>query len=252
MLQRLFETLLLPPASALCLWLLGTLLRRPQSRLPRPRLGRALQVSALLMLWCASTPFVGKALLHTLQTAPALPAAGALPEAQAIVVLSAEADRAGGEYGGATVGPMTLQRLRYAAALQRRTGLPLLVSGGVPGSDLPPLAGMMADVCRNEFGVPVRWVEDRSTDTWENADFSAHMLRADGVQRILLVSSAWHLPRAMASFAAQGLDVIPAPTAFRPPPFDGWASLLPHWSGLRDTSLAMHEWAGLFAYRLLH
>ncbi len=252
MLHRVLETLLLPPASALCLWLIGTLLRRRSARVSWPRLGRALQVGALLLLWCASTPFVGKALLHTLQTSPALPADGALPDAQAIVVLSAEADRTGGEYGGATVGPMTLQRVRYAASLQRRTGLPLLVSGGVPGTDLPPLAGMMADLCRNELGVPVRWVEDRSTDTWENAEFSARMLRADGVQRILLVSSAWHLPRAVESFVAQGLDVVPAPTGFRPPPFDGWASLLPHWSGLRDTSLATHEWVGRFAYRLLH
>ncbi|MBM4061541.1 MAG: YdcF family protein [Planctomycetes bacterium] len=243
MLRRLVETLVLPPASVLLLLLLGTMLRRRW-----PRCGRLLQVAGALLLLLLSLPVVGGALLESLQRDPPLPADGPLPAADAIVVLSADGDRHGREYGRAVVGPMTLQRLRYAAALQRRTGLPLLVSGGVPDAQSPPLAAMMAAAARDEFGVPVRWVEDRSGDTWQNAAESARLLRAAGVQRVLLVTSAWHMPRAAASCRAHGLEVVPAPTAFRAPAAEGWTVWLPHWAGLRDSCLALHEYAGRIAY----
>lgn len=245
MLRRLVETLMLPPASAIALFLLATLLRRRW-----PRSGRTLQVVAALWLWAASTPLVGGALLHSLQTAPALPASGALPAADAIVVLSAEADPHGDEYGGAVAGPMTMQRLRYGAFLQRRTGLPLLLSGGAPGTGLPSLAALMQRAAVQEFGVPVRWLEERSADTRENATFSAELLRRDGVRRILLVTSAWHMPRAVACFQREQFEVTAAPTGYRGPAFDGWSSLVPRWSGLRDTSLALHEFGGRLYYWL--
>lgn len=241
--RRLIETLLMPPASALWLFLLGCLLVRRWKRI-----GRALQVAGIAWIWLASTPLVGGALLHSLEGEPALPATGALPKAQAIVVLSAEADRFGQEYGGAVIGPMTMQRLRYGAWLQRRTGLPLLVSGGVPGRDLRSLADLMADAAKNELGVPVRWIESRSADTRENAQFSAELLRKDGVTNVLLVSSAWHLPRAMACFRKVGITPIGAPTAFRSPVLESWSNCLPSWAGLRDTCLGLHEWGGRLFY----
>lgn len=245
MLRRLFETLLLPPAATLWLFLLGTALRRRW-----PRAGRTMQVAAFAWLWLASTPCVGGALLQSLQNHPALPAAGPLPPADAIVVLSAEADARADEYGGAVAGAMTMQRLRYGAMLQRRTRLPLLVSGGVPGTGLPSLAALMARAATEEFAVPVRWIEDRSADTRENARFSAELLRNDGVRRILLVTSAWHMPRSLACFRREGLDVTAAPTAFRGPAYEDWTSLVPRWSGLRDTSLAVHEYGGRIWYWL--
>lgn len=240
--RRLLEALLLPPASALLLMLLGTLLRRW-----RAKLGRALQWLGVAWLWLAATPAFGGALLGTLQPYPPLPSDGALPQADAIVVLSAEGDPVGAEYGGPIAGAMTMQRLRYAAALQRRTGLPLLVSGGVLGRGQPSLAAMMADAASREFGVPVRWREDRSADTFENAAFSAELLKKDGVRRVLLVTSAWHMPRSVACFEAQGLTVVAAPTAFRSPT-EGAANWIPHWHGLRDTALALHEWVGRAVY----
>lgn len=245
MLRRLCETLLLPPACTLWLFVLGTVLRRWW-----PRTGRAMQVFALLWLWLAATPCVGGALLNTLQGHAALPASGALPAADAIVVLSAEADRHGTEYGDAVAGSMTMQRLRYGAALQRRTGLPLLVSGGVPGTGLPSLAALMQRAAVHEFGVPVRWLEERSADTRENATFSADLLRRDGVRRILLVTSAWHMPRAIACFRGEQIEAIAAPTGFRGPAIEDWQSFVPRWSGLRDTSLALHELGGRLYYWL--
>lgn len=243
MLKSLVEALLLPPGSALLLLLVGTALLWK-----KPRTGRAVQIAAFVWLLLASTPAFAGMLLRSLQTAPALPADGALPAAQAIVVLSAEADVNGTEYGTAVAGPMTMQRLRYGVALQRRTGLPMLVSGGVPALGRPALATLMADAAKNEFRVPVRWVEDRSATTAENAKFSAELLRRDGVKTILLVSSAWHLPRASAWFRNAGLDVVPAPTAFRGPAIEDWTSFVPRANALRDTCFAMHELGGLIAY----
>src|SRR6185436_11339472 len=97
----------------------------------------------------------------------------------------------------AVAGPMTMQRVRYAAALQKRTGLPLLVSGGVPRAGLPSLAAMMADAA-GELGVKAKWREERSGDTRENARFSAELLKADGKKTVMLVTSAFHMPRAAA------------------------------------------------------
>jgi len=247
MLSRVIETLLLPPASPLLLLLLGALLARRW-----PRGGRRVQVFAALLLLVLSLPCTGGLLLAALQTYPALPATGALPPADAIVVLSAEADRAGSEYGGPVVGSMTLQRLRYGAFLQRRTNLPMLVSGGVPASGSPSLAALMANAAQHEFGVPVKWLEEESADTWENAVSSAAMLRAAGCKRVLLVTSAWHMPRAAASFRAQGLDVVAAPTAFRGPAVESWFAFVPQVAGLRDSNLALHELVGRVAYWLQH
>lgn len=243
MLRRLLELCLMPPLSCLLLLLLATLLRRW-----RPRLGRGLQVAAVVLLWLFATPVVAGLLLGSLQPYAPLGANGAYPQADAIVVLSAEAYVDAPEYGHAVIGSMTMQRLRYAALLHRRTGLPILCSGGRPALESPPMATLMADALQQEFGITARWSEGGSADTWENATMSAAMLKPDHVQRILLVTSAWHEPRAVACFTAQGLDVVPAPTGFRGPPYHNLLSLVPQHAALRDSTLALHEWIGRFWY----
>jgi uncharacterized SAM-binding protein YcdF (DUF218 family) len=239
------EALLLLPGSALTCWLLGALIGRRHART-----GRALRALAWLWLLLASTPCLAGMLLRSLQQDPPLAADQPLPQADAIVVLSAESYRGGPEYGGPIAGPMTMQRLRYGAFLHRRSGLPILCSGGRPAKDAPALAEMMAAALKNEHAIDTRWVEARSANTWENAVESAAMLRDAGIRSILLVTSAWHLPRARWCFEQQGLRVLAAPTAFRGPPFESLRSLLPSWQALRDTSYALHEYLGLIYYRL--
>ena len=243
MLRRLIETLALPPASVLVLFLAGTALR-PW----RKKLGRSLQVAALVWLWLAATPCIGGLLLHSLQSYPAIDLRQDHPQAQAIVVLSAGADRIGKEYGGPVIGPMTLQRLRYGVTLHRRYDLPLMVSGGLAASATPTLARMMKDCAEDEFRASITWLEERSANTRQNAQFSAAKLKAEGITNVLLVTSAWHMPRAMACFEEAGLQPSPAPTGFRGEVFASWTSFMPHWNGLRDTCLAMHEWGGRLVY----
>jgi uncharacterized SAM-binding protein YcdF (DUF218 family) len=243
--RRLLELLLLPPLLAFALYGVGAALGRR-----RPRLGRILRASALLLLWGTATPACGGALLTALQTHPPLPAAGPLPAADAIVVLAAEADLVGAEFGRPVVGALTLQRLRYAVELHRRTGLPILTCGGAPAAGLPPLAELMAQAASEEFGVAVRWRETRSFDTFENAAFGAELLAAAGVRRAFVVTHAWHVPRALQSFARTSVEPIAAPTAFRGPAIADWTSFLPHWTGMKDTSLGLHEALGALYYAL--
>lgn len=245
MLRKIIEALLLPPGCCLTAAALGALVWRW-----RPRAGRILVITAAVLLWLLGTPLVAGALLATLQTAPALPTTGTLPPAQAIVVLSAEADPDAPEYGQSVPGRDTLVRLHYGAHLHRRTGLPILVTGGagLPGEE--PVALAMQRMLEHDLGARVAWVDDAARTTHENATQSAALLARDGITRVYLVTHAWHIPRARASFESVGIEVVPAPTGFRGPPWQGARSLLPHWTAVRDSYYTFHEWLGLLYYRL--
>jgi len=246
--------LVLPPASLFLVIGIGLLLWRR-----RPRLGRAVAASGLAALAFLST--TGGARLFVLplegMTAP-LPA----PEragAQAIVVLAAGRLEHAPEYDGRDIPDyVALARVRYAAHLQRRTGLPVLVTGSNGKSGLDPdpqdrawsKADAMAAALRDDFGVPVRWIEPRARDTGENATYSAAMLRADGVTRILLVTDAMHMPRARAAFERTGLSVVSAPTMFFSHESASLGSWLPSAEGMRRSWYAIYELLGMAWYGL--
>ena len=242
LLTNLLAAFLLPPLNALLLVALGWALWRR-----RPRLARGLVGAGTALLFVLSLPVVGDAMLRTLEGEAV--SAEAMRQAQAIVVLGGGRYREAPEYGGDTVGKVTLLRLRYAARLQRETGLPLLVSGGKPDGGGLSEAETMRDALTKDFGVPVRWVEGASDDTRQNARFSAELLRRDGVSRVLLVTHAWHMPRAVRSFAAAGIAVTPAPTFFHREPLTP-LDFLPRPEGLLASRHAMHEWIGLAWYTL--
>lgn len=243
----LIKALVLPPGCCLMMAVMGVLLRRW-----RPRAGRIMLVAAGVLLWLVSTPLVAGALLTSLQTSPALPVSGALPPAQAIVVLSAEADPEAPEYGRSVPGRDTLVRVHYGAHLHRRTGAPILVTGGAAFPGEEPVALAMQRTLEHELGARVAWVDEKARTTFENATRAAELLAGAGVDRVYLVTHAWHMPRARQSFEAAGIEVVPAPTGFRARPWQGVRSLLPHWTAVRDSYLALHECLGLFFYAVAH
>lgn len=247
MLRMLLESLLLPPGCVLALAALGVLLLRW-----KPRAGRALLIAAGALLWLLATPVVAGLLLSTLQTAPALPVTGELPPARAIVVLSAEADPETPEYGHAAPGRDTLVRVRYGARLHRRTGLPILVTGGAAVPGQTPVAVTMQRMLEEDLGARVRWVDSTASNTFENAVQAAALLAPEGIDRVYLVTHAWHMPRARASFEARGIHVVPAPTGFRGRPWQGLRSLVPSWTGIRDSHHAAHEWLGRLYYAMAY
>lgn len=244
-LKKWITALLMPPICLVLLGALGLVLGRR-----RPRLGRWVIGLALLVLSALSWPPVADALVGSLERHPPL-SAQALKQAQAIVVLGGGIYPHAPEYGGEdNVARPTLQRLQYAAGLQRRSQLPVLVTGGSPEGGRPE-GEVMQQVLEQQFGVPVRWVESASLDTAGNAALSAPLLRAAGVQRVALVSQAWHLPRAVALFEAQGFTVLPAPTGFRTRPPQALTAYLPSAEALLASQTALREWLGRVAMALV-
>lgn len=240
------KSLLLPPLSLFVLVALGLWLRRRW-----PVLGGRVTAGAAVMLVALSMPVVAGALMHALQVHPPVDPARLPAGIGAIIVLGGDSQSDALDYGGDTVGTLTLERVRYGAYLHRRTALPLLVTGGVVRPERSPVAHQMQAALSNEFGVPVTWVEDSSRDTYENARNSQRLLRQHGIEKILLVTHAWHMRRAVAAFRGAGLDVTPAPTRFvtRPTPLLG--DFLPSAGALQKSSFAIHEWLGIVWYAVL-
>lgn len=167
-------------------------------------------------------------------------------EPRAIIVLSAEVARTD---AGWTVGALTVERMAAAASLARRTGLPILVTGGPAApSPSPPLAALMAERFGSDFGLAVRWVEAEAGNTWENARLSAALLRREGLGTAYVVSHGWHLPRALLSFRGSGLVAVPWPVRESPPPEWRAAAFVPRADRWALSWFALREWAGLGVY----
>lgn len=248
MLRYLAKLLALPPGSNLLLILLALLLWRR-----RPVVAAFLVITSGGSLYAFSIPVVSEALrgaleIHGATSAEQVKRYGA----QAIVVLGAGRDRAAPEYAGAdTLSDSALVRVRYAARLAKETRVPVLTSGGKLPAEAFPEALLMQQVLENEFGVAVRWIEGRSMNTWENAQFSGDTLLPRDVRRIALVTQAWHMPRAVLFFEKRGFEVLPAPTGFYSPwtthPVLRW---VPQVDTLRESTRALHELLGIAWYRL--
>ena len=242
--KAVLETLLLPPTGFVVLLVAGLLLGGTWRRF-----GRRLTWAALVALVLFGMPVVSYSMLLGLESGlPMTPPADHPP--QAIVVLGAEVIRAHNEKLGIRPGLLTLDRLRTAAALHRRTGLPILVTGGTTQPDTPPVGLVMEESLKDDFQTPPRWVEDKSLDTWENARFSAEILRAEGITSIYLVTHSWHMRRALLAFQGTGLTVTAAPTSFDDPLGPEPSDFLPRASGWQTGYLAIHEWIGYAWYRL--
>jgi uncharacterized SAM-binding protein YcdF (DUF218 family) len=238
--------LLLPPLNLILICALGLWMQRHW-----PRLGLALAIAALFILTVISTRFGAAIFVTPLEqlNPPLLSAKDA--GAQAIVALGVGRISAAPEYGSEDIpSSAALQRIHYAAKLQRETGLPLLVTGGQPDGATESEAAIMAHVLRDDFSVPVKWIEGASNNTAENAQFSYRQLNAASVHRILLVTDAMHMQRAKLVFEQMGLEVIPAPTIFMTTMRSTSADFLPHAHWLQKSSYAMHEWLGLVWYGL--
>ncbi|WP_028591336.1 YdcF family protein [Paenibacillus massiliensis] len=174
-----------------------------------------------VLLYASMIPLTGDLLVGTLERQYAQPQE---THGDIIVVLG----------GGATQGTPDLDgegnmlgsaanRLLTAARLYEQTGLPILFSGG----QVFPDSGNEADIARRQLlglGVPPQniYTENRSLNTEQNASYSAFLLQEEGFQRPILITSAFHLPRAVLQFERAGIEVTPFPT-------DYLASQPQHW-----------------------
>jgi uncharacterized SAM-binding protein YcdF (DUF218 family) len=242
-LKSILLALALPPVCLLYCVILGLLIvRRYRSG------GRALVCIGLGGLASLSIPLVPNLLIVALeQNLPTVPPPDAMP--QAIVILGGDLLRTE-EPPHSLPGFLTLDRLRQGAALYRQTRLPILVTGGTVQPDRPPVARIMADSLRNDFLVPVTWVEDASIDTWENAELTAEIMKREGIHSVYVVTQGWHLRRAMMAFHHAGLVATAVPTSIDTP-FDSipW-DLPPRASAWQWSYYALHEWIGCAWYAI--
>jgi uncharacterized SAM-binding protein YcdF (DUF218 family) len=242
-LAALPSLLLIPPLNCLAASCLGALLHRH-------RAGRILLALGLGGMVVFGLPMVAGILLCSLETGFSTTPPPKDPPG-AIVILSGDETNiwvAGHE--AQMVGHLTLEREVTGANLARRTGLPILVTGGVVFPGDPSLAALMSRSLKQDFGLLPTWTENRSSNTWENAKFSATILRAAGIRSVYVVTHAWHMRRAMMAFRAAGLIATAAPTPLDDPPHPAWHNLLPHISAWQESFWAMHEWIGCAWYAL--
>lgn len=229
----------------------------------RPRGQRLALILVLLLLWLGGNRWVAAALTRGLEWRHLPP--DPLPQAEAIVLLSGgtepmERPRPIVELNGSG------DRILYAAQLyhQGKAGHILLTGGRIDWQSQDsssPTQEMSAILEMLNVPAAALWLEPDSRNTYENAVFSAKILKEKGIQRILLVTSAWHMPRSVRLFEAQGLEVIPAPTDFIVTQAD-WeglthgdlrsylTGLVPSASNLALTTQILKEYIGILVYEI--
>ena len=244
---RTILDLFLPPAGPIILLALGLVVWIFRLR----NLAALCILLGTVLIYAASTPYIARMLLNPLQyqykVLKDIPS-----DAQAIVVLSGGRQPIAREYDNLdTVNAATLQRLRYASRLAKITELPILVVGGTVNKERRSEATLMKHVLEIYFGVETTLIEDQSNNTLENARFSKAILEENSISNFLLVTHAYHMPRAVWSFESVGLNPTPAPTvvykrnsnAHEPNDF------LPNADALEKTRLALHEHFGKLWYK---
>jgi uncharacterized SAM-binding protein YcdF (DUF218 family) len=221
----------------------------------RCRLGRRLlRGGAIALLVCGLTP-VGDVLIRPLESRFPRPALTPQTPIAGIIVLG------GGEDGHADGSPQlaalneAAERYTEAVALARRLPEARLVFSGGSGALLEASAPEAETAARlfEALGVPRERItlERASRDTYENALFTARILKPKAGEHWLLVTSAWHMPRAMGCFRRAGFTVEAWPVDYRTP-----GRLQPlrfHTSvpeGLRRIDFVVREYAGLVIYYL--
>jgi len=223
----------------------------------RARGAAAVAAAAALLLWAASLPVAASRLLGSIEERHPPVTAEESPSAGAIVVLG------GGINSFDPSQPLQRwpdlndsgDRLIHAARLYRAGKAPLVIPTGGRMAwepDAVPQAELAAQLLE-EWGVPRAAIvpEPRSRTTWEDARYARELLDARGIHEVLLVTSALHMERALASFEAAGVRAIPAPTDFEAAaPASGLLGWLPSVRALTDTTRSLREWLGLAVYRV--
>ena len=255
-LSKLLPPLVYPIGLAIIFLALALLFRR------KPRLRTLLEIATLALLLLFSNQWVSTLLVRSLEWRY-LPT-GEIPQADAIVLLGGGTapqsfPRTTAELNGAG------DRLLLAAELYRQGKAPvILVSGGnvswVDSQSSNPAKEMTGIL--NVMGVPSSaiWQEDQSQNTYQNAVFYARILKEKQITRVILVTSAMHMPRSVGLFRKQGIEVIPAPADFQVTPSNwgdlsanpqAWVlNLLPSAGSLSTTSTALKEYLGMLVYHL--
>lgn len=215
----------------------------------RKRAGALVCAGLAGVMWVGTSGVLGGLLLGPLERGYSTPAKAAGD----VVVVLCGGFRGGGRPFSASerLASGTLERADAAFKLYKETGLPLLISGGAPFSESPEAEAVAAYL--KELGVPENRIikEERSRDTQENARFSLKICGEKGYKKIILLTSAYHMPRAVLLFRKAGTaEIIPFPVARRTGGARFYADYLP--GGGLEARQALNEYLGILYYRLYY
>ncbi len=248
LLSKSISQLLLPPGGLILLALAGLIFWR--------RLwGRSLIALSLLLLWLLSTEPVRDLLTGPLEMQyPALNIEQVPTGHAAIVLLGGGIQENAPDYQGRDeLSHYAMMRTIYAAKIAEQNDFPLYSSGGTPLTQNSEPEGSVMKRWLIWFGVePSRiHAEKRANNTWENASLTKQLLAKQHIDTVILVTSAWHMPRSVWCFEQQGLKVIAAPTDYltEQESYDV-RSFLPRWNVIADSGNALHEYLGLLWYSI--
>lgn len=226
----------------------------------RRALGWLLLLLGSAGVWFMCTNVAGQALQNMVAMPPRVLNASDIAELKkapktAIVVLGGGRRDLSPEYGVSNLHPRGVERLRYGIWLSRETSLPVAFAGGSGHGAEPGLseAEIAARIAEREFGFKLQWTETQSRDTNENALGTLPMMKAAGVETVVLVTHGFHMRRSLGAFerASQRLSipmkVIAAPMGGEGPSRLTLADWLPSRSGFEAVSYAIHEGLGRLA-----
>ncbi len=207
-----------------------------------------------MLLWLSATPWLSRSLQSLLEGRAGEAPAESLPRADAIVVLGGTLSPPGAPGGDANLSA-TADRLVYATRLYKLGKAPLiLISGGhAAAAGAMDAESVHAAALLGGWGVPASAIltETEGINTYENAVYSKLMLDQHGLKTVLLVTSAMHMPRALATFRSAGIDAIPAATDFEAsgPGPSGLLAWTANPAALEVTTRALNEYVGWLVYR---
>jgi len=144
-------------------------------------------------------------------------------------------------------------RILTAVRLQKRLNVPIIISGGAvfkgQKAEAPIIKRFLVDL-----GVPEGKiiVEDKSRDTFENANNTKKICKQKGYSKVMLVTSGLHMKRSVLSFEKVDMKVTPVPANLRTSAgkIYQWYDYLPESFG--NSAFAMHEYLGLLFYKIAH
>lgn len=247
MLKKLIAPFLLPPGFVILLLIaIGGWLRFRKKHAPS-----LCALATAAILWIISITPVADLLMGTLESDLVIPQHA---DGDVILMLGGGVyDKSPDFSGTGAPGPGTMERMVTAARLHLRLGVPIVISGG----KVYKTGDSVAKVTHRflmDLGIPPSEliIEERSRDTFENALYCKAICEKNGFSRPLLVTSGYHIKRALLCFKKVGLDVRPFPCAITTWPHKdyGWQGILPSAGALQTTAEALHERWGLLYYSL--
>jgi uncharacterized SAM-binding protein YcdF (DUF218 family) len=245
-LEKIVAALLMPPGFFVLVLLLLSiyLFKKSDSRLIK-----LITVFSLLFFFFLSTAFGVQLLLHPLENYAEEISVNAF-ERHPIVILGGGLNYQTKEKAAPSL--HSLQRLVKGYQLHRRLKTPVIYSGGVAiGQEKISESDAAADFLdslgmEREFYIS----EDQAQTTFENAAYLKKWIAEKEVEKVYLVTSAYHILRSAAVFEAQNIDFLAVHSGFIYDHQFSWLDYLPNRGALTANLSALHEWVGLFWYYL--